>query len=215
MAPKIIPFPASSDSSSNLNMVGFLPSSLPTKMKESQGNPEWRKMVREWKKEQILQGRHLRMLRSVSCPPVTSQTFCVPIIKPRSTVMTAMTMTSPQSLSRLLLLLEPSWGSSIPVRQPPKLVPGLLLGMTSAQVLKKMETVTKKTTKMPQQYRAWAKMPKGWAHVKEEEIRDEIMELWRKQRMALSDSTTCGRQGQSECRLDNNAVSLPLPQGST
>ena len=65
------------------------------------------------------------------------------------------------------------------------------------------------------QYQAKAKMPKGWAQMKEDEIQDEITELWRRQRMALSDSTTCGKQRQSEYRLDNNAVSPPLPQGLT
>ena len=39
----IIPSPTSSVSSSNLNMVRFHPSSLNTKPKEQQGNPEWKK----------------------------------------------------------------------------------------------------------------------------------------------------------------------------
>ena len=59
------------------------PSSWSTKKKEQQGNPEWRRMVREWQKEQILQGRHLHMLWSISHPPVTSHVFCAPTTIPR------------------------------------------------------------------------------------------------------------------------------------
>ena len=75
----------------------------------------------------------------------------------------------------------------MPVRQLLRLALGLLLGMTSAQVVMKKETATKKTIKMPQKYCKQAKMPKGWVHIREEE---NVEEVWRKQKEALSASTT-------------------------
>ena len=44
---------------------------------------------------------------------------------------------------------------------------------------------------MPCEYRAYAKMPKGW---KMEDVADDEVEgVWAKQKEALSDSTTPGR----------------------
>ena len=37
-------------------------------------------------------------------------------------------------------------------------------------------TKTRKTTKMPREYRAYAKMPKGWKM--EEVVDDEVEEVW-------------------------------------
>ena len=54
-----------------------------------------------------------------------------------------------------------------------------------------MSTQKKKTTKMPRQFREYAKLPKGWAIA---EVRDEeVEEVWAMQKQALSDSTIPGR----------------------
>ena len=59
-------------------------------------------------------------------------------------------------------------------------------------------TKTRKTTKMPHKYRAYAKMPKGWKM--EEVVDDEVEEVWERQKKALSDSTTPGRRTRSASR---------------
>ena len=48
---------------------------------------------------------------------------------------------------------------------------------------------------MPRKYRAVAKMPKGWAHVAEEEEEAEVGIVWEKQKTALSDCITPGLSG--------------------
>ena len=74
-----------------------------------------------------------------------------------------------------------------------------------------MKTTTKKTTKMPRKYRAYAKLPKGW---KMEEVEDDkIEEVWAQQREALSGCTTPGRLTRSAYK-SLRARSLPYPEGS-
>ena len=51
---------------------------------------------------------------------------------------------------------------------------------------------------MPREYRAYAKMPKGWKM--EEVVDDEVEEVWERQKKALSDSTTPGRLTRSASR---------------
>ena len=141
---------------------------------------------------------------------MTSCRFSAPTTTPRITA-TIATRTCLRSSSCLPARLKPSWGSSMPVRQPLRLALGISLGTTSAQVLKKTKTTTKKTVKMLRQYHEVIKMPKRWAHVKEEKIQEEITELWRRQRTALSNSTTHGRCNHLACSI----VSPPSLQGST
>lgn len=97
----------------------------------------------------------------------------------------------------------------MPVRQLLRLTPGLLPGMTSAQLVTKKKTATKKTVKMLQKYCKHTKMPKGWIHIEEEE--EDIKEVWQKQREALSASITLGRCSQLGC----SAVSHQFPKASS
>ena len=60
---------------------------------------------------------------------------------------------------------------------------------------KKTTTQTTKTVKMLRKYCATAKMPKGWAHVAEEEGEAEVGIVWEKQKMALSGCTIPGLNG--------------------
>ena len=60
---------------------------------------------------------------------------------------------------------------------------------------KKTAIRIKKTVKMPRKYRTIAKMPKGWAHVAEEEGEAEVEIVWEKQKMALSGCITPGLNG--------------------
>ena len=71
--------------------------------------------------------------------------------------------------------------------------------------------MTKKTTKMPHKYHAYAKMPKGWKM--EEVVDDEVEEVWEKQKTALSDSTTLGRRTRSASRQCQDP-SPPFPVDS-
>ena len=67
---------------------------------------------------------------------------------------------------------------------------------------------------MLQKYHHHAKMPKEWVHVKAEEEdkerMDDVEEVWRKQREALSTFTILGRCVQ----LGHNAVSPSLSMNS-
>ena len=54
-----------------------------------------------------------------------------------------------------------------------------------------MKTNKKKTTKMPRQYREYAKLPKGWKIAEVED--DKVEEVWERQKEALSGSITHGR----------------------
>ena len=56
----------------------------------------------------------------------------------------------------------------------------------------------KRTTKMPRQYREYAKLPKGWKIAEVED--DEVEEVWERQKEALSGSTTPGRLTRSASR---------------
>ena len=81
----------------------------------------------------------------------------------------------------------------------------------SAATLSLATTKRKKTTKMPRQYRDYAKLPKGWKM--EEVVDDEVEDVWAQQKQALSDSTTPGRLTRSASR-SLRAPSLPHPMGS-
>ena len=64
---------------------------------------------------------------------------------------------------------------------------------------------------MPREYRAYAKMPKGW---KIEEIEDdEVEEVWATQKQALSDYTTPGRLTRSAFK-STHAPCLLSPEDS-
>ena len=69
----------------------------------------------------------------------------------------------------------------------------------------------KKTTKMPRQYRKYAKLPKGWKMAEVED--DEVEEVWECQKEALSGSTTPGRLTRSASKR-LRALSPRSPAGS-
>ena len=117
------------------------------------------------------------------------------------------------SLCDLRGLLDTPWGPSMEFRQLARRgrsrSTGTLLPHQDVSAgTSSTTTKTKKTTKMPRKYRAYAKMPKGWKM--EEVVDDEVEEVWAKQKQALSDSTTPGRLTRSASR-SLRAQSLPSP----
>ena len=167
-------------------------------------------MFRTWRDEQILRARLRRPLRSVSHPLVTSQPS--PVVTPatQTTATIAPTLdgaprrTPTLSSCDLRGLLDTPWGPSMEFRQLAcrgrNRSTGMLLPHrdVSAGTLS-LTTTTKKTTKMPRKYRAYAKMPKGWKMKEVED--DEVEDVWERQKEALSDSTTHGRLTRSASRL--------------
>ena len=71
----------------------------------------------------------------------------------------------------------------------------LLLTPKHTTPTKKIATRIMKMVKMPRKYREVAKMPKGWAHVTEEEEEAEVGIVWEKQKTALLGCTTPGING--------------------
>ena len=142
--PKIIPFPVSSGSSLNLNVVRFLPTFWNTK---TQGllKPEaikreraWKQMVLEWKWEQIIKACLNRHPRSVSQLSVTYLTCFALTTVPQNTV------TSTNIIQSLFLLQRASTlsaTSSSTFKKPRRKVLDLPLGTPST-----LTTATKKTT---------------------------------------------------------------------
>src|ERR1700761_1008203 len=87
----IIPFPASSACASNPNVVGFHLTSSNTKTPK---DPQWNKMVRAWRREQLERARIRLKYRSVFRQLLTSLRFAVPptnILPPTMTPNTTIT----------------------------------------------------------------------------------------------------------------------------
>src|SRR6201996_7344787 len=71
----IIPFPTSSGCALNPNVVGFHPTSSNTKTRK---DPQWNKMVRAWRREQLERARIRLKYRSVFRQLLTSPRFTAP-----------------------------------------------------------------------------------------------------------------------------------------
>src|ERR1700761_4979802 len=189
----IIPFPASSECASNPNVVGFHLTSSNTKTPK---DPQWNKMVKAWRREQLERARIRLKYRSVFRQLLTSLRFAAPPTNasPPMTIPTTTTTPPRDSSTSYLRDMLAKYSQTL---SPPQ------LGRRSRKypciaspLTKKTTTRTKKTTKMLQQYRLTAKMPKGWVHVVvEDDGEDEVDEVWEKQKEALSASTTHGSNG--------------------
>ena len=164
--PKIIPFPVSSVNSLNPNVVRFLPTSWNTK---TQGllTPEairreraWKQMVLEWRREQISRACLSRHPQSVSQLKAIYPTCFAPTDVPQNIVMTTNII---QSLSLLRRASTLSAMSSNTCTRPRSKVSNPLSGIPSMTT-----TATKKTTRMPQEYRPNLR-GKGW-------VREDVAE---------------------------------------
>ena len=153
-------------------------------------------MFKSWRQEQLEQARLRHSPRSVYHPPAISQTSSVvtkqsmtiatePMLKTNLKEVPVLSLCAPQAL------LDTPWGPSMEFRQLARRGKGRSMGTLHTPQKPAMEGVQKKkTTKMLQEYRAYARMPKGWAMM---EIEDkEVAEVWEMQRRALSDSITRG-----------------------
>ena len=132
--PRIIPFPASLGNSLNPNMVGFLPTSWNTKtqglltLQAIKKERAWKRMVLEWRREQLIRACLIRHHRSVSRP-----TTIYPMCFAPTTVLQNMVTTANiiPSLS-LLQCHDPSHGGFymakgafyIRIGLPPRVVSG-------------------------------------------------------------------------------------------
>src|ERR1700761_5423721 len=194
LRPVTIPFPVSTGSLLSPSVVGFLPSSSSTKTR----TPEWREVTIKWRREQVERARLRMKYRSVfrqlltlprfaSIQNTTSPPTSLPNI---STTNTTASFTSFQAdmLTKCMSKLQ----GKQPLPQLARRSMRLLLRTPSRTTTptRKTATPTKKTTKMPRKYREVAKMPRGWAHIIVEEGEEEVEEVWRIQKKALSDCTT-------------------------
>src|ERR1700761_9275093 len=88
----IIPFPASSACASNPNVVGFHLTSSSTKTTK---DPQWTKLKRAWRKEQLERARIHLKYRSVFRQLLTSPRFAAPQINTSPLTTTPTTTTTP------------------------------------------------------------------------------------------------------------------------
>src|SRR6201996_5665703 len=199
LRPATIPFPVSTGSLLNPNVVGFLPSSSNTKTR----TPEWREVTIKWRREQLERARLRLKYRSVFRQLLTLPRFALTqntTSHPASLPSTSTTNTTDSFTSFQADMLTKCISKLKGRRQWPQLARrSMRLSLrTSPQTTtptKKIKTPTKKTMKMPRKYREVAKMPRGWAHVVVEEGEEEVEEVWQKQKEVLSGCTTPGTSG--------------------
>ena len=158
-------------------MVGFRPISSNTKTLQTW---EWKEMTIKWRREQLERARLRLKYRSVFHQLLTLPKFsATPTTTSHPTSHLNITTTS-----RTAGFTSFQWNmlaKSMRKLHEKPLQPQL--GRQSTHLSLRMSTLTskhttptkktatqiKKTVKMPREYRGIAKMPKGWAHVAEEE----------------------------------------------
>src|ERR1700761_6926669 len=188
----IFPFPASSACASNPNVVRFHLTSSNTKTPK---DPQWNKMVRAWRREQLKRARIRLKYRSVFRQLLTSLRFAATPtnVSPPTTTLTTITTPLRDSSTSYLRDMLARYSQTL---SPPQLGKRSSKSTsTTSPLMKKRKTTTqtRKTTKMPQQYRLVAKMPKGWVHViVKDDAEDKVDEVWKKQKEALSVSIPPG-----------------------
>ena len=198
---------------SPLSWAQYLGESRPISSKnnemEVQRMRRMQKLFRTWRDEQIYRARQRRNSQFVSRPPVTSppSSAVTPSIQNTATIAPTLEgaphRTPTLSSCDLRGLLDTPWGPSMEFRQLARRgrsrSAGTLLPHRDVSAGTSLTTTkTRKTTKMPREYCAYAKMPKGWKM--EEVVDNEVEEVWEKQKQALSDSTTPGRLTRSASR---------------
>lgn len=190
----------------------YLPESLQISWRSSETKTlktrEWRLMVQEWRREQLLRACLAHSHRSVYPLPATSQKYCADTTGRRTTAMTAKYEKPTLSLSALPEHLNTSWGPSLEVRPQ--------LGQrshTTKKDIKWEENLPQKMTKMPRQFHKYAKLPKGWAIARVRDKEEEEI-VWNQQKQALSGFTIPERRTQSASR-SSPGQSLQSPMDLT
>src|SRR3984885_6208698 len=199
---------------SPLSWAQYLGESLPTSLTnnetEVQRMRRMQKLFRTWRDEQIYRARSRCHQRFVSPPLVTSPPSSAVTPSTQTIATTAPTVEgAPRRAPTLSLydlrgLLDTPWGPSMEFRQLARRgrsrSTGTLLPHrdVSAATLSTTMTKIQKTTKMPRQFREYARLPKGWKMAPVED--DEVEEVWQQQKRDLSDSTIPGRLPRSASR---------------
>ena len=154
----------------------------------------WKRMVLEWRWEQIIRACLNRHPRSVLQPSVTYPTCFAPTAVSQNTVTTTNITQSLSLLWRASTLHYPQRPPA-PTRNPRGRF------WTHHQVHPRQQRQRQsRTSQMPQKYRPNLR-GKGWVCVEDaEEDAEEVDKVWEMQKRALLDSTTLGKRTWSEYR---------------
>src|ERR1700761_1552920 len=197
--PQITPFPISSGCLSSPNVVVFCQTSSNIKVKN---NSEWAKMVRGWRREQLIRARIHLQYRSVFCQLQTLLRFTAPLMNttPPTPPPTTTTVTEKDNSTLFRQAMLNSWLKKLSKKPTPQLArrnlrwsPRLSPPTSSLLMTTKTTIQTKRT--------AWKLRPyngscTSWKHLVVEDIKVvEVDEVWEKQKKALSGSTTLGTRG--------------------